>query len=157
MVSELFPCYYHYYHHLFLGSCLLPWLPILCGIIFVLVLESFCLIFCLCLYRHSCRKRSGDVDGIEATDFRNNKFCLSKHDLGDNRCVMTWLSSVIETLNSDIARSNHQLHGVLTQLSTDLQNRRTQLDGDNDNEIVEKREPIIEDMIKHLQQILTIE
>ena len=157
MVSELFPCYYHYYHH-FLGSCLLPWLPILCGIIFVLVLVSFCLIFsCLCLYCHSCRKRSADVDGIEATDFRNNKICLSQRDLGDNRRVMTWLSNVIETLNSDIASSNRPLHDVLTQLSTDLQNRRTQLDGDNDDEIVEKREPIIEDMIERLKQILTLE
>ena len=140
----------------FLGPCFLPWLPILCGIIFVLVLVSFCLIFFLCLYCHSCRKRSGDVDGIEATDFRNNRICLSQRDLGDNRCVMTWLSNVIETLNSDIARSNRPLHDVLTKLSEELQKRRTQLDGDDEDEIVEKREPIIEDMIKNLQQILTI-
>ena len=86
-------------------------------------------------------------------DFRGNRQRLPQCDLGNNRKVMNWLASVINTLDSDVANRNRPLHNVLGQLSTDLQTmRRTQLDGDGDED-----NDIVESMITHLQEILALE
>ena len=142
-----------------LGSCLLPWLPILCGIFLCLFLIPVCILFGY--YRHYRGRKDHQIDGIEAVDFRRNRLHLNQRDLGDNRLVINWLSNVIMTLDSDVAHSNDRLHQILGQLNNDLQNfRRIEHDDDDEKGADDnngENEPLVANMIAHLKQILNLD
>ena len=141
----------------FLGTCFLPWLPILGVAIAFLVVISVGLSLCLCLCQdRSCQsnKLSGDFNnapdgGVNVTDYKGNIINLLKVDLDNERCILDWLISVISTIDSDIVGSKAKLREILTKFSEQLNSRRIQLDGSNDIE-----DPMIAGLIEHLNNIL---
>ena len=156
----------------FSGACLLPWLPILGALIVFLVVLSLSLtlgLCCLCHGRSQSFKPSGDpdddTDGIKVRDYRGHNIPLCKDELKNDRCILNWLSSVINTLDSDIVGKKPELHDVLAEFRNelnsrskeylaDLDKRSVEADGDDDTDDIEmKKKPVI--MIEGLiEQIL---
>ena len=136
---------------------------VIIALLVILISVGLGVSLCLFLYRgRSCQsyRPPGDdaIDGLKMNGCSGTCLPLNRSDFKNDCRVLTWLSSVINTLDSNIVEKNPRVHKVLLNVQKDLTTRRTEHDGDGDDtddEMNKNPEIVIAGLIEHLNQILT--
>lgn len=146
------------------GVCevLLPILGVFVGFSAIVII-GLSVALCKCIYcSNSCYGQQSSEDPDTGNPYVTFH-CNNREDGGttstlknfsDSRKVLTWLVTVVSTLDKEVAKNNTELRNILKSILTDLTKRRIEVDSVEDNH---KGSDEVQKLIEHIKIILDTE